>query len=79
MQPLTSQPVVLNVSFLSCRFGRRAVYLTSTAMFLATSLVCVFAPNIGVLVAFRALQGAAGMLDAILTILLFSPRPPLLR
>lgn len=44
----------------SDRFGRRTIYLVSTAAFIATSLVCVFAPGIGLLIAFRALQGASG-------------------
>uniref|UniRef100_A0A383WB59 Major facilitator superfamily (MFS) profile domain-containing protein n=1 Tax=Tetradesmus obliquus TaxID=3088 RepID=A0A383WB59_TETOB len=43
----------------SDRFGRRIVYLLSTLAFIATSLGCIFAPSIGLLVAFRALQGAA--------------------
>lgn len=42
------------------RYGRKLSYYTSSAAFLASSLICLFAPNIGVLVAFRALQGAAG-------------------
>ncbi len=32
----------------------------SAVAFLVSTIVCIFAPNIGVLVAFRALQGAAG-------------------
>lgn len=42
------------------RFGRRIAYFTSSVLFLGTSLACIFAPTIGVLVAFRALQGLAG-------------------
>ena len=45
------------------RYGRKLSYYTSAAAFLASSLICLFAPNIGVLVAFRALQGAAGKAD----------------
>jgi DHA1 family bicyclomycin/chloramphenicol resistance-like MFS transporter len=44
----------------SDRFGRRLTYMVSGAAFLATTVVCIFAPNIGMLVAFRALQGVAG-------------------
>ena len=44
----------------SDRFGRRPVYMVSSIVFIASSIVCIFAPNIGVLVAFRALQGLAG-------------------
>ncbi|KAI8462625.1 MAG: major facilitator superfamily domain-containing protein [Monoraphidium minutum] len=41
------------------RFGRRLTLFVSSLLFLGTTLVCVFAPTIEVLVAFRALQGAA--------------------
>ncbi|WIA13681.1 hypothetical protein OEZ85_007241 [Tetradesmus obliquus] len=43
----------------SDRFGRKRVYLAATVAFMATSLVCVFANSIGLLIAFRALQGAS--------------------
>jgi DHA1 family bicyclomycin/chloramphenicol resistance-like MFS transporter len=39
------------------RYGRRLTYWLCAGGFLATTLVCIFAPTIGVLVAFRALQG----------------------
>jgi hypothetical protein len=42
------------------RFGRRITYAAGSVLFLGTSLGCIFAPTIGVLVAFRALQGLAG-------------------
>lgn len=45
---------------ISDRFGRKQVYLAFSIAFLATSIVCIFAPNISVLVAFRALQGFSG-------------------
>ena len=45
----------------SDRFGRKPVYLVSCLAFIATSIVCIFSPSIGVLVAFRALQGFAGV------------------
>jgi MFS family permease len=38
-------------------YGRSLTYWVSMAGFLATTLVCIFAPNIGVLIFFRALQG----------------------
>ncbi|KAI8475207.1 MAG: major facilitator superfamily domain-containing protein [Monoraphidium minutum] len=41
------------------RFGRRLTLFVSSLLFLGTTLVCVFASSIEVLVAFRALQGAA--------------------
>ena len=42
------------------RYGRRVIYLSSAALFLVASAACAAAPSIGVLIAFRALQGAAG-------------------
>lgn len=44
----------------SDRYGRKVVYLVAAAFFLASSIVCIFAPSIGVLIAVRAVQGAAG-------------------
>uniref|UniRef100_A0A383WNZ1 Major facilitator superfamily (MFS) profile domain-containing protein n=1 Tax=Tetradesmus obliquus TaxID=3088 RepID=A0A383WNZ1_TETOB len=41
------------------RFGRRITYAVGSVLFLGTSVGCIFAPTIGVLVAFRALQGLA--------------------
>ena len=41
------------------RFGRRLVLWSASAAFVASSVVCVFAKSIEVLVAFRALQGVA--------------------
>eukprot|EP00775_Hariotina_reticulata_P004208 gene4208-4457_t len=43
---------------LADRFGRRITYFAALAAFLGSTIVCMFAPTIGVLVAFRALQGA---------------------
>ena len=45
----------------SDRFGRKPVYLVSCLAFIATSIVCIFSPSIGVLIAFRSLQGFAGV------------------
>ena len=43
-------------------FGERRVFALGVAGFGATSLLCAIAPTIGLLVAFRALQGIAGAL-----------------
>jgi EmrB/QacA subfamily drug resistance transporter len=42
------------------RFGRRTVLQVGLAVFTLASLGCSLAPSVGVLVAFRALQGAGG-------------------
>src|SRR6201996_308251 len=53
------------------RFGARATWLTSLALFLAGSVACGLAWNIGSLVAFRVIQGiGGGMLMPVLTTLL---------
>jgi DHA1 family bicyclomycin/chloramphenicol resistance-like MFS transporter len=45
----------------SDKYGRKIIYIAASIFFIATSIVCIFSPNIGVLVAFRALQGIAGV------------------
>ncbi|MZD05032.1 MFS transporter [Streptomyces sp. SID5785] len=50
---------VLPLSALSERFGRRAVMTASLAVAVAVGLLVPFAPSLGVLIALRALQGAA--------------------
>jgi MFS family permease len=40
-------------------WGRKSIYLASTAMFAAASFGCIFAQNMAMLLAFRALQGVA--------------------
>ena len=52
------------VSPMLVRVGARASYLTGLAVFGAASLLCGMAPNMGVLIAGRALQGVAGGLLA---------------
>ena len=42
----------------SDRFGRKITTITTLIIFVAVSIVCIFAPNIIVLIVFRALQGA---------------------
>lgn len=41
------------------RYGRRITMYVASVLFLASTLVCIFAPSIGVLMAFRAIQGAS--------------------
>lgn len=42
------------------RYGRRRMFLLGLTAFTAASLLCAIAPNIGSLIVFRLLQGAAG-------------------
>jgi EmrB/QacA subfamily drug resistance transporter len=44
------------------RFGRRRVFMTGVAWFALSSALCGFAPDIGVLIAARVLQGIGGAL-----------------
>ncbi|HXZ62141.1 MAG TPA: DHA2 family efflux MFS transporter permease subunit [Acidimicrobiales bacterium] len=52
-----SQPAT---GWLADRFGRRAMFLAALAVFTGASIACAAAPNIGCLVAFRAVQGFGG-------------------
>lgn len=47
-------------AYLAKRFGTRRVYLVSLLGFMLASLLCALAPNIGFLIAARAVQGALG-------------------
>lgn len=49
--------LVLTVGALADRLGRRKVYLGGLAAFAASSLTCGLAPNVGVLIAARGVQG----------------------
>jgi EmrB/QacA subfamily drug resistance transporter len=44
------------------RFGRRKTFITGVVWFSAASVLCGFAPNVGVLIAARALQGIGSAL-----------------
>ncbi|WP_371477845.1 MFS transporter [Kitasatospora sp. NBC_00315] len=44
------------------RYGRRRVFLIGVAWFAAASALCALAPNVGVLIAARGLQGIGGAL-----------------
>lgn len=49
--------LVLTVGAVADRVGRRLVYLIGLAVFAASSLACGLAPNVGVLIAARGVQG----------------------
>src|SRR4051794_63060 len=59
---LTLGSLILLGGSLADIFGERRVFAIGVAGFGATSLLCAIAPTIGLLVAFRALQGIAGAL-----------------
>jgi EmrB/QacA subfamily drug resistance transporter len=49
--------LVLTVGSVADRFGRRRLYVLGLAVFAASSLACGLAPNVGVLIAARGVQG----------------------
>ncbi|MGY2084237.1 MFS transporter [Blastococcus sp. SYSU DS0539] len=59
---LTLAALILLGGSLSDRFGRRRVFIVGVVWFAAASALCGLAPDIGTLVAARALQGVGGAL-----------------
>ncbi|MFJ8668449.1 MFS transporter [Streptomyces sp. NPDC093600] len=59
---LTLAGLILLGGALGDRYGRRKVFVVGVVWFAAASLLCGLAPNAGVLVAARALQGVGGAL-----------------
>ena len=58
---LVANAVVLPLSaWLSRTFGRKNYYMACVALFTLTSFLCGVAPNLGLLIFFRVLQGVAG-------------------
>src|SRR6201987_1050836 len=58
---LVSNPIVLPISgWLVGWLGRKRFFLTCIVAFTASSLLCGIAPNLGLLLLFRVLQGAFG-------------------
>ena len=58
---LVADAVVLPLSaWLSRVFGRKNFYMTCVALFKVSSFMCGLAPNLGLLIFFRVLQGMAG-------------------
>jgi DHA2 family multidrug resistance protein len=63
--------------FLADRFGLKRVYLLGLAIFVIGSFLCGIAPSLGLLIAFRALQGFGGGLSQPLgAALLYRAFPP---
>jgi EmrB/QacA subfamily drug resistance transporter len=59
---LTVAGLILLSGALSDRYGRRKVFVIGVAWFAVASLICAVAPNIGLLIAARGLQGVGGAL-----------------
>lgn len=59
---LTLASLILLGGSLGDRFGRRRSFLIGTVWFALASLLCGLAPNVGTLIAARALQGVGGAL-----------------
>ena len=58
---LVSNAIVLPISgWLSNRIGRKRFYMSCVALFTLSSFLCGLAPNLGLLVFFRVLQGVGG-------------------
>ena len=58
---LAANAVVLPISgWLAVRFGRKRFFLLCIVLFTVSSVLCGSAPSLGVLILFRALQGAGG-------------------
>ena len=58
------------------RYGRKRVYLIGLVGFGVTSLICGLAPNVELLILFRALQGLAGALLVPLTLAIIAALRP---
>jgi EmrB/QacA subfamily drug resistance transporter len=59
---LTLASLILLGGSLGDRFGRKRVFVVGVVWFASASLLCGLAPNVGTLVAARALQGVGGAL-----------------
>ncbi len=57
---LTLGALVLTVGSIADRIGRRKTYIAGLVLFAASSLSCGIAPNVGVLIAARGVQGLGG-------------------
>ncbi len=58
---LAANAIVLPISgWLATRFGRKPFFILCILLFTASSVLCGSAPNLGVLILFRALQGVGG-------------------
>src|SRR5258708_17338624 len=68
--------LLITAAALGDRFGRRNLYATGLGLFAAASAVCALAPDIGWLIAARAVQGAGAALIMPLGLALLSEAFP---
>src|SRR5215468_9800474 len=73
---LTFAVFLLTGAALGDRWGRRPVFLAGLAVFTAASAACAVAPDIGTLVAARAVQGVGAALVTPLTLTLLAAAVP---
>lgn len=58
---LVSNAIVLPITgWLATTFGRKRFFMTCLTIFTVSSILCGFAPNLGMLLFFRVMQGAGG-------------------
>jgi EmrB/QacA subfamily drug resistance transporter len=69
---LTFAVLLLPAASLGERFGRRRIFVSGIALFTVSSAVAALAPNIGVLITARAVQGAGGAMIMPLSLTLLS-------
>ncbi|MFB9723836.1 DHA2 family efflux MFS transporter permease subunit [Planobispora longispora] len=73
---LTFAVLLLTGAALGDRFGRRRVFVVGLALFTVASVACALSPDIGVLIASRAFQGAGAALVLPLSLTLVSAMFP---
>ena len=73
---LTFAVLLITGAALGDRFGRRRLYAAGLGLFAVASAACALAPNVGVLIAARAVQGAGAALLTPLALALLERRVP---
>jgi EmrB/QacA subfamily drug resistance transporter len=68
--------LLITAAAIGDRFGRRNFYAAGLGLFAAASAACALAPNVGLLIAARAVQGAGAALIATLGLALLSAAFP---
>jgi EmrB/QacA subfamily drug resistance transporter len=73
---LTFAVLLLTGAALGDRFGRRRMFVVGLAVFTAASVACALSPNVGTLIASRALQGVGAAMVLPLSLTLISASFP---